>query len=155
MKDLFDIYVEKVKELGREYKITNEVDKHINRLLELSKKYNVSIDDLVCKWFERVFNKAELGHIAYLNLRKELEEQYPDIPQDDMFTTEQLIAMTTMFYQLDQERQEKRAKQEKQQAAQKDKECKGKDKDKGKGKGKGKRKPKKEEIPYYIACLRW
>ncbi len=147
MKDLFDIYDEKVKELGREYKITNEVDKHINRLLELSEKYNVPIDDLVCKWFERVFNKAELGHIAYLNLRKELEEQYPDIPQNDMFTTEQLIAMTTMFYQLDQERQEKREKREKQQAL--------KDKGKDKGKGKGKRKPKKEEIPYYIACLRW
>lgn len=153
MKDLFDIYVEKVKELGEQYKIEDAVDRHVRALEKLSNKYKVSIDDLVCKWFDRVFNKAELGYIAYLNLRKELEEQYPDIPQDDMFTTEQLIAMTTMFYQLDCERQEKRAKQEKQQA-QKDK---GKDKDKGKGKGKGKRKVNrtKEEIPYYIACLRW
>lgn len=151
MKDSFDIYVQKVKELGKEYKITNEVDRHIRGLEKLSDKYNVPIDDLVCEWFERVFNKGELGYIAYLNLQKELETQYPDIPQDDILTTDGLIALTTMFYQLDKEKQEKRARREKQQAAKEKAEGKGK----GKGKAKAKPKPQKAEVPYIVTCLLW
>lgn len=148
MKDLFDIYVEKVKELGEQYKIASEVDKHIDRLVELSEKYGVPVDDLVCKWFDGIFNKGELAYVSYLNLRKELEAQYPDITQqNDIFTTDELLALTTTFYQLDRERAEKRAKREKQQAA--------KEKAEGKGKGKAKPKPQKAEVPYIVTCLLW